>query len=105
MINTKQLLSGEQPIEEDRNICLSISCPNCQTGRTFKIDEGLKSIQNREMAWMGFHTFCEKCGQETSVNIGWGDATVDRYSYRKWKYYEEKALVVEDECGLREMKN
>lgn len=71
MTNIQQI-SLDKPLEEERDIFLTLFCVRCKTFKNFKITQSLKNLLVRNSKKIKYCSKCECCGNEIVSEISWG---------------------------------
>ena len=100
-MKTEQTGSRKQPGPFDDTLGLIITCVDCGTQRSFKVNDSFGVTIIRQSSGMEILTWCEKCGQKIKVQLAWTKR------HRSWTveeiFYEDTVTVI-DEYGLKEKK-
>src|SRR3990167_9622586 len=96
-----QTTNTEQP-EGFKKIGLFIECRKCNKGRTYKIDEQLKLVEDSISSGFNIEVECEGCKNVILVGIGYIDE--NNYSYKKQDFISKRGYQVLDENGLGDLK-
>lgn len=101
MSKTNQLGSVIPPKKEDDTLALIIKCPQCDTQRAFKVNDGFMTVITRSSSGAEYSTVCGKCQNRFSIQLVWTRRhpgwTTERVTF-------ENAVIATDDYDMRERK-